>query len=64
METLSYAIAESRDAVEDVIEPFLLQQGFIQRTARGRLACAKAYLHLGLSPPAPAAQPGLFDQEA
>jgi Holliday junction DNA helicase RuvB len=64
VETLSYAIAESRDAVEDVIEPFLLQQGFIQRTARGRLACAKAYLHLGLSPPAPAAQPGLFDQEA
>ncbi len=43
VETLSYAIAEARDAVEDVIEPFLLQQGFIQRTPRGRLACAKAY---------------------
>ena len=64
VETLAYAIAEARDAVEDVIEPFLLQQGFIQRTPRGRLACAKAYLHLGLTPP-PAAklQPTLFDEE-
>jgi Holliday junction DNA helicase RuvB len=64
VETLAYAIAEARDAVEDVIEPFLLQQGFIQRTPRGRLACAKAYLHLGLTPPAgPAPQPGLFDDD-
>ena len=61
VETLAYAIAEARDAVEDVIEPFLLQQGFIQRTPRGRQACAKAYLHLGLTPPASPAQPGLFD---
>jgi len=65
VETLAYAIAEARDAVEDVIEPFLLQQGFIQRTPRGRLACAKAYLHLGLTPPpGPAPQPGLFDESA
>jgi Holliday junction DNA helicase RuvB len=65
VETLAYAIAEARDAVEDVIEPFLLQQGFIQRTPRGRLACAKAYLHLGLAPPAgPAPQPGLFDSDS
>jgi Holliday junction DNA helicase RuvB len=64
VETLAYAIAEARDAVEDVIEPFLLQQGFIQRTPRGRVACAKAYGHLGLSaPPAPKAQPGLFEDE-
>ena len=64
-ETLSYVIAESRDAVEDVIEPFLLQQGFIQRTSRGRIACAKAYLHLGLPEPAqpPKPQPGLFEEE-
>jgi Holliday junction DNA helicase RuvB len=65
VETLAYAIAEARDAVEDVIEPFLLQQGFIQRTPRGRLACAKAYAHLGLvaPPPAPsAAQASLFDE--
>jgi Holliday junction DNA helicase RuvB len=61
VETLAYAIAEARDAVEDVIEPFLLQQGFIQRTPRGRLACGKAYLHLGLTAPARPVQPGLFD---
>jgi Holliday junction DNA helicase RuvB len=62
VETLAYAIAEARDAVEDVIEPFLMQQGFIQRTPRGRVAAARAYLHLGLSAPAP--KPGqaeLFD---
>jgi Holliday junction DNA helicase RuvB len=50
-DTLSYAIAEARDAVEDVIEPFLLQQGFIQRTPRGRMATARAYTHIGLNPP-------------
>ncbi|HEY5072105.1 MAG TPA: Holliday junction branch migration DNA helicase RuvB [Caulobacteraceae bacterium] len=65
VETLAYAIAEARDAVEDVIEPFLLQQGFIQRTPRGRMACAKAYAHLGLSAPnGPDPQPMLFDREA
>jgi Holliday junction DNA helicase RuvB len=58
VETLAYAIAEARDAVEDVIEPYLMQQGFIQRTPRGRVACGKAYLHLGLrEPPTP---PGLL----
>jgi Holliday junction DNA helicase RuvB len=51
MDTLAAAIAEARDAVEDVIEPYLLQQGFIQRTPRGRMACAKAYAHLGLTEP-------------
>jgi Holliday junction DNA helicase RuvB len=62
-ETLSHAIAEARDSVEDVVEPFLMQQGFIQRTPRGRLACAKAYEHLGLAaPPAPKGQPGLFEE--
>lgn len=65
MDTLAAAIAEARDAVEDVIEPYLLQQGFIMRTPRGRMACAKAYAHLGLTPPpapAPAPAPGdLFD---
>ena len=67
VETLAYAIAEARDAVEDVIEPYLMQQGFIQRTPRGRIAAAKAYAHLGLSAPAPVAavkgQPGLFEEE-
>jgi holliday junction DNA helicase RuvB len=64
VETLAYAIAEARDAVEDVIEPFLMQQGFIQRTPRGRLAAAKAYAHMGLTPPpAPKGQAGLFEEE-
>jgi len=65
VETLAYAIAEARDAVEDVIEPFLLQQGFIQRTPRGRMACAKAYAHLGMAEPKtglpPPAAGDLFD---
>jgi Holliday junction DNA helicase RuvB len=61
-DTLSYAIAEARDAVEDVIEPYLLQQGFIQRTPRGRVACAKAYGHLGLAaPPKGPGQGSLFE---
>jgi len=64
MDTLAAAIAEAKDAVEDVIEPYLLQQGFIQRTPRGRMACAKAYAHLGLNePPKPAGagQGALFE---
>jgi Holliday junction DNA helicase RuvB len=59
VDTLAYAIAEARDAVEDVIEPFLMQQGFIQRTPRGRVAAGRAYLHLGLS--APPKKPGQGD---
>jgi len=69
VETLAYAIAEARDAVEDVIEPYLMQQGFIQRTPRGRIACGRAYLHLGLKEPSPqvrivpfGAQAALFDE--
>jgi len=64
LDTLAYAIAEARDAVEDVIEPFLMQQGFIQRTPRGRVACARAYTHIGLTPPQGAGgQSGLFEEE-
>jgi len=65
MDTMAAAIAEARDTVEDVIEPYLLQQGFIQRTPRGRMACAKAYQHLGLTAPPAAAKSshaGLFDE--
>jgi Holliday junction DNA helicase RuvB len=63
VETLAAAIAEARDAVEDVIEPYLLQQGFISRTPRGRMACAKAYGHLGLTAPAQTPrQAGLFEE--
>jgi Holliday junction DNA helicase RuvB len=61
-ETLAAALAEARDAVEDVIEPYLLQQGYVLRTPRGRVAGGKAYEHLGLKPPAPRpSQAGLFE---
>jgi len=50
LETLAASTGESKDTIEDVIEPFLLQQGFIQRTPRGRLAMAEAYTHLGKKP--------------
>jgi Holliday junction DNA helicase RuvB len=51
IETLSAALSESRDALEEVIEPFLLQQGLIQRTPRGRMLAQKAWVHLGMPPP-------------
>ncbi len=51
VETLSAALSESRDALEEVIEPFLLQQGLIQRTPRGRMLAQAAWRHLGLDPP-------------
>ena len=51
VETLAAACAEARDALEDVVEPFLIQQGFIQRTPRGRMAARRAYDHLGFSMP-------------
>ena len=54
------AIAEARDAVEDVIEPYLLQQGLIMRTPRGRMLGQLGWRHLGLDQPK-AAQAGLFD---
>ncbi|MCR8725134.1 Holliday junction branch migration DNA helicase RuvB [Frigidibacter sp. ROC022] len=59
-ETLSAALSESRDAIEEVIEPFLLQQGLIQRSPRGRLLAQKAWTHLGLD--APRRQGVLFDE--
>jgi len=58
IETLSAALSESRDALEEVIEPFLLQQGLIQRTPRGRMLAHKAWAHLGLD--APKGQNDLF----
>ncbi len=51
IETMSAALSESRDALEEVIEPFLLQQGLIQRTPRGRMLAQKAWTHLGMAPP-------------
>ena len=58
VETLSAALSEARDAIEEVIEPFLLQQGLIQRTPRGRMLAGKAWAHLGLA--APKGQSDLF----
>ena len=51
IEALAATISEERGTLEDVVEPFLLQQGYIQRTPRGRMATNKAYQHLGLTPP-------------
>jgi Holliday junction DNA helicase RuvB len=60
IETISAALSEARDALEEVIEPFLLQEGLIQRTPRGRMLAAKAWKHLGLAPPRPQGAPDLF----
>ena len=51
IDSIAAAIAEERGTLEDVIEPFLIQQGFLMRTARGRMATRNAYLHFGLRPP-------------
>jgi Holliday junction DNA helicase RuvB len=63
IETIAAALSEPRDAIEEIIEPFLIQKGFIQRTPRGRLLTAHAFRHLGLAEPArDPAQFGLFGQ--
>jgi Holliday junction DNA helicase RuvB len=51
LDNLAAAIGEERDTIEDVIEPFLIQQGFLQRTPRGRIASEHAYQHFGLTRP-------------
>ena len=63
IDSLSAALGEERGTLEDVVEPFLIQQGFVMRTARGRVATRNAYLHFGLSPPAMerSATLGLFE---
>jgi holliday junction DNA helicase RuvB len=63
VDSLSAALGEERGTIEDVIEPFLIQQGYVMRTARGRVATRNAYLHFGLSPPAMerSATLGLFE---
>ena len=67
IDTLAAALSEPRDAIEDIIEPYLIQQGFLQRTPRGRILTAHAFRHLGLEPPAQSAlnspqQFGLFSE--
>jgi Holliday junction DNA helicase RuvB len=60
VENLAAAVGEERDTIEDVIEPFLIQQGYLQRTQRGRIATALAYRHFGLADGAPARVVDLF----
>jgi Holliday junction DNA helicase RuvB len=60
VETLSAALSEARDAIEEVIEPYLLQQGLIARTPRGRVLAAKGWAHLGLAAPEGRGQGDLF----
>ena len=66
IDTIAAALSEPRDAIEEIVEPFLIQQGFVQRTPRGRLLTPHAFKHLGLATPAAAsvAQFGLFDPDA
>jgi len=59
LDNVAAAIGEERDTIEDVIEPFLIQQGFLQRTPRGRVATLAAYKHLGVVPPKSSG--GLFE---
>jgi Holliday junction DNA helicase RuvB len=64
IETIAAALGEARDAIEEVVEPYLMQQGFVQRTPRGRVLAAAAYGHLGLTaPPASPLQTGLFSED-
>jgi len=63
IETIAAALSEPRDAIEEIIEPFLIQRGFLQRTPRGRLLTSHAFRHLGLAEPArDPAQFGMFGE--
>ncbi len=62
-DTLAAALSEARDAVEDVIEPYLMQKGYVARTPRGRVAAPMAYKRLGLPAPQDGHQGGLFGEE-
>ena len=62
--TIAAALSEPRDAIEEIIEPYLIQQGFVQRTPRGRLLTGHAFKHLGLAEPTrDIAEAGLFEEE-
>jgi Holliday junction DNA helicase RuvB len=64
IEALAATMGQSRDTLEDMVEPFLLQRAFVTRTRQGRCATNKAYEHLGLTPPADTASRSLFDESA
>ena len=61
VDNLAAAIGEERDSIEDVLEPYLIQQGYLQRTPRGRIATASAFRHFGLAQPRNAMTPDLWD---
>ena len=61
VESLAAALSEERGTLEDVIEPYLIQQGYLVRTARGRMVTHRAYTHLGLKPPRKPVDPDLFE---
>ncbi len=63
VDNLAHAIGEERDTIEDVLEPFLIQSGFLQRTPRGRIATVSAYRHFGFAPPSRPASGELFADE-
>jgi len=63
VDNLAHAIGEERDTIEDVLEPFLIQSGFLQRTPRGRVATVSAYRHFGLAAPGRPASGELFGDE-
>jgi len=62
LENLAHAIGEEADTIEDVLEPYLIQQGYLQRTPRGRVATVSAYRHLGLTAPKQSDSGALFGQ--
>lgn len=64
VDSLAAAIGEERGTIEDVLEPYLIQQGFLMRTARGRVATRLAYQHFGLTPPRREPVPDLFNDDA
>jgi Holliday junction DNA helicase RuvB len=63
VDNLAAAIGEERDTIEDVLEPFLIQQGYLQRTPRGRMATASAYRHFGVAVPAAAGSADLWQED-
>src|SRR5450631_4369121 len=65
IETMAAALGEARDSIEEIVEPFLMQQGFVQRTPRGRLLTSAAYGHIGVAaPPRDAAQLAMFAKDS
>jgi Holliday junction DNA helicase RuvB len=63
LENLAHAVGEEADTIEDVLEPYLIQQGYLQRTSRGRVATLSAYRHFGIVAPAGSNAPDLLSDQ-